>query len=878
MNLAEAVFEQNASLLKQVQLLEDQNGHPAVHKFGGSSLQSAAHITQVANIIGQNCQSNDLVIVSAMGDTTDYLFELVNAYRSAEHSEDQDSAQDYVPDCSAIAAYQQAIITQLLPETVAAPLIAQLNDDIQRITFLLSRSLAWHTLNQDDVISYGELWSTRVVTATLNHQGIDCQRVDSRDFIFTATEQQGADALNDSGDSAIDWQKSEQAFARWHQEFGGTLAVVSGYIASDHQGNTVTLGRNGSDFSATIVAKLAVAKMVYLWTDVDGVYSADPHRFSDTKVIPVLGLNEAKALANLGSPVFHQKTLKPLQAANIPIRIRNAQLAGNDQLNASPDSSLQKGTLILTQPVKWQGAKTIAAKTSVSLFKIQWQDTLLDVELNEQLASLLAHQHLPAYCWLAENQTLQFCVGDSDKGLVEQALAKIEVAHQLSVRSGLSVISLVGSELLQQGEHLAAYFSLIEQSGQSVLLYHYDNNGAISAVIDDSNPTALVSSIHQAIFVEKPHKAVISDTQIAEKVLSLVLFGYGNIGAKVIDILAAQLDKLNSRSKTHIQLVAVANSRNYIFNPQGLELNNADCTIEQQLADSTLQTVDIEESLALITDQQVAILDVTASENVADLYQGFFSQGRHIVSACKLGITFASERYEQLLQLAQSNNSRWLSNVTCGAGLPIQQTISDLVTTGDQINEISGLLSGTLSWILDRYDGQTPFSSVVAQAKALGFTEPDPRDDLSGKDVQRKLLIIARTMGVKLDLEQIALTPLIPAHLLELSVEAFAAASDELDQYMLQKWQYANEQGMKLCYSGQLAFSHQSEDAQLTQASVGLSFRDANDPLVNVTAADNIVVIKSDWHDSNPLIIRGPGAGINVTAAGIVADVIKLID
>ena len=270
------------------------------------------------------------------------------------------------------------------------------------------------------------------------------------------------------------------------------------------------------------------------------------------------------------------------------------------------------------------------------------------------------------------------------------------------------------------------------------------------------------------------------------------------------------------------------------------------------------------------------VVDVTASQDVANLYETFFSKGRDVISASKLGITLPHTDYAQLLQLAKSNHSQWLSNVTCGAGLPIQQSISDLVLSGDKINSVSGLFSGTLSWILNRYDGKTPFSSVVAQAKKLGLTEPDPRDDLSGKDVQRKLLIIARTMGLTLDLEQIRLTPLIPEHFLALSAEDFAAASDELDQYMQQKWQQANEQNMKLCYSGQLNFTQLQGELQLQEAEVGLSFRKVTDPLTNVSPADNIVVIHSDWHSSNPLIIRGPGAGINVTAAGIVADIIKL--
>ena len=894
MNLAEPVFEQNQPLLKQIRQAEHKGEHkssrPAVHKFGGSSLRSASAIEKVATIIEQNCQRNDLIIVSAMGDTTDLLFDLVNGYLRAEQNE----GETYTPDCTAIVDYQQGIIEQLLPEATAAILIDQLHSDIQRIVFLLSRTLAWQTLNQDDIISFGELWSTRVVSAALNQRGFDCERVDSREFIHTAAQlvvesvaqrQSEISFDQDVTDCQIDWDKSQKAFESWHNEFSDSiapkLAVVSGYIAADPQGNTVTLGRNGSDFSATIIAKLCGARMVYLWTDVNGVYSADPNRFYHTKVLPVLGLNEARALANLGSPVFHEKTLKPLQDANIPIRIRNSQISS--QNNA--------GTLILTQNAKWQGAKTIADKQSVCLFAIKWQNALSPSELhgeshselNEQLKALLSRQQLSTWCWLEEDQTLQFCTSDTDQYKVEQLLSSVDSDCEVTKQTDLSIISLVGSDLLQHGEHLAAYYSLIKQSGKEVLLHHYDTNGAISAVINTPDPGALVATIHQAIFNSNSNSNSNSQTRSeVEKsttespVISLVLLGYGNIGRKLTQILSQQLDNINRISKSKLQLVAVANSRHYTFNPQGIDLTAGVDDIDQALAQSTLTTKDIEQSLVLLDDRRVAIVDVTASPDVASLYQGFFSKGRDVISACKLGITLPSAEYQQLLQLAKDNNSTWLSNVTCGAGLPIQQSISDLVLSGDKISNIAGLFSGSLSWILNRYDGKTSFSTVVAQAKALGLTEPDPRDDLSGKDVQRKLLIIARTMGLNLDLADIALTPLIPEHFLDLSVEAFAASSETLDREMLQKWQAADEQGLQLCYAGELRFVQQQGQTQLLDASVGISFRGVSDPLINVSAADNIVVIRSQWHEANPLIIRGPGAGVEVTAAGIVADLIKL--
>jgi aspartokinase/homoserine dehydrogenase 2 len=299
-------------------------------------------------------------------------------------------------------------------------------------------------------------------------------------------------------------------------------------------------------------------------------------------------------------------------------------------------------------------------------------------------------------------------------------------------------------------------------------------------------------------------------------------------------------------------------------------------TASQTLAQSGLLAADLENDLSKIDHQQLAIVDVTASSVVAQHYSEHFSQGRHVISANKLGLTLPHEEYEQLCQLADANGCQWLSNTTCGAGLPIQQSIDDLCISGDKISTIDGVFSGSLSWILNQYDGNVSFSKVVEQAKAIGLTEPDPRDDLCGKDVQRKLLIIARTMGLSVDLEQIELSPLIPAEFFKLSTDEFAKCSEQIDLFMQQKWLHANAQGLKLCYCGELSFKQVDGETVLNEARVGLSFRAPTDPLAGIGPADNIAVLRSGWHEANPLVIRGPGAGIEVTAAGIVADLMKL--
>ena len=824
----------------------------SVHKFGGSSLKDAKAIEQVVSIIGRECGSNDIVVLSAMGKTTDLLIELVQRHSLL------DSTCRAEPDVEVIRNYQRKVIDDVLPKTKAVLLRRELDIDIQRIEYLLSH-IDDHSFNRADVIGFGELWSTRLICAALGERNITSYRADSRDFIYTTDKEASADI--------IDWEKSQLLFDDCKSEFRNSLVVTCGYIASGSSGNTVTLGRNGSDFSATIIARLAKAKTVYLWTDVNGVFSGDPRVIADTKAIPALGIHEANSIAKLGTSVFHEKTLKPLWQSQIPVRIANCEAA-----LANPNA---KGTFVSPKKESELGAKTVAYKESVCLFRIKWQTPSLMNHLSLVLKRLLAAKSISYFCWDSDGGELSFCVLSSDHTQVAKLLTRKEVGEscEFSVNNGLSIISLVGHNLLSHGSDLSKYYSHIESSQNQIFAYHYDGEGAVSTVIKHDDPLSLVRSIHQDIFVvDTQHIRNESQT------MNLVIYGCGNIGKQLLSILDRRLESINKRLSQKIAVIAVCNSRHFIFDGNGLNLTSAIENLSQKDTNKDIACFIsyLDEQVKSLNHGKVCIVDVTASMDVTNSYIHHFSRGRHIVSAGKLALTLSLEKYEQMVGVAKVNGCEWLSNVSCGAGLPIQQSINDLNLCGDRIKSIEGVLSGSLSWILSKFNGSTSFSTIVRQAKELGLTEPDPRDDLSGKDVQRKLLIIARTLGVKLDLDNIQLSPLIPSKYFELSEHEFSKCDEEIDLFMKEKWKHAKEHNMKLCYGAEIKFGRQGEELSLLEANVGLSFRPIDDPMVVLEAADNIVVIRSDWHDKNPLIIRGPGAGVEVTAAGIVADLIRL--
>ena len=824
----------------------------SVHKFGGSSLKDANAIEQVVSIIDRECGPNDVVVLSAMGKTTDLLIEVVQ-----QHSL-QDSACCAEPDVEAIRNYQRKVIDGVLSKTKSILLQRELDIDIQRIEYLLSH-IDDDGFNRADIIGFGELWSTRLICAALGERNISCYRADSRDFIYTKDSEASGDI--------IDWEKSQLLFDDCKSEFRNNLVVTCGYIASGSSGNTVTLGRNGSDFSATIIARLVKAKTVYLWTDVNGVFSGDPRVIADTKAIPALGIHEANSIAKLGTSVFHEKTLKPLWQSQIPVRVANCKAA-----LADPNT---KGTLVSPKKESELGAKTIAYKESVCLFRIKWQTPSLMNHLNMTLKRLLVTKSISYFCWDADGGELSFCVLNSDHTQVAKLLTRKEVGEscEFSVNNGLSIISLVGHNLLSHGKDLSKYYSHIEGSQSQIFAYHYDGEGAVSAVIKHDDPLSLVRGIHQDIFVV--------DAQLVRnesKRMNIVIYGCGNIGRELLSILDRRLEIINKQLSQKIVVVAVCNSRHFIFDSNGIDLTHAIENLSQKDSnEDTISSVSyLEGQIQSLSQGKVCIVDVTASMDVTNSYIDHFSNGRHIVSAGKLALTLSQQNYEQLIGAAKVNDCEWLSNVSCGAGLPIQQSIKDLNLCGDRIKSIEGVLSGSLSWILSKFNDSTSFSTIVRQAKELGLTEPDPRDDLSGKDVQRKLLIIARTLGVKLNLDKIQLSPLIPSKYFELSAQEFSKCDEELDLFMKEKWKHAKEHNMKLCYGAEIKFGRQREELSLLEANVGLSFRPTDDPMVVLEAADNIVVIRSDWHDKNPLIIRGPGAGVEVTAAGVVSDLIKL--
>jgi len=776
-----------------------------VHKFGGSSLATTQCIERVVDIIRQNCQLNDLVVVSANGNTTDELF---NLYQLGV-----DNSVKLLPALEALKKSQSALISELLNSSSAARLIDILSIDIDQLSIWLTAEPKRHLA---DLLAFGELWSARLLSSVLSEQVCPSYHIDARDFLV----------INNEKDCAVDNQQSSQQFQQQLQK--GKLAVVTGYITKNAQGETCTLGRNGSDYSATIMASLSGALNVTLWTDVDGIYSADPRVVPLARKLHRLPNGVAKELGRLGNPVLHAKTLQPLTNHSTHLHVASS---------FDPDIS---GTEI--------GKFGQIAKQELSV-------TSLNDLLLVQSTSLIGS--------LGEQAINEFSAICSD---VKQGFIVIQQAQQKSVSQWLasndtevsftpvSILAIVGHSVVNQG-NIQARFKRALKHTNTLHLVNSLSEHSIIAILNQSCTGELLNNVHHDMTKDARH-------------IGVVVAGLGNIGQRFLELLPLQLNRVPALENVH--LVGLISSKKALVNTDGIDVSQAMSLYECEAKpyDNTLLMT----WLTSHPYDELIVVDITPSEHFSHLYGEFFKEGIHVIGANKWAASASTAQYNELVATAADNKSLWLGNTTVGAGLPINLAINDLLNSGDIINEISGIFSGTLSWLFETYDGSVAFSTLLLDALGQGITEPDPREDLSGRDVQRKLLILARMAGFELSLEDIDCQNLVPESLQMLSTKDFLAKANQLDDYFAEQLADASVKESCIRYIAKFSATKQGK---LT-AKVYLAVLPNDDAFASLTPCDNIFQIKSLWYQDNPLIIRGPGAGRDVTAGGLHSDLVSI--
>ncbi|GIU43330.1 bifunctional aspartate kinase/homoserine dehydrogenase II [Shewanella algidipiscicola] len=785
-----------------------------LHKFGGSSLADADCYRRVAHILLTHGHSDDLIVVSAAGKSTNFLYKLLEL---------TESGLLWQEELQVLISYQQNLIEQLLSNEQARSLRERLSTDKSQLSTLLSLDeLSDYQRNQ--VVSFGERWSSRLLAALLRESGVGAVDVDARTLLVA---DEGAVPQIRIGQS----KQKVQAMLNAHPN---ERLVITGFICANDKGDTLLLGRNGSDYSATLLASLANIERVTIWTDVEGVFNADPNRINDARLLKSMSLTEANRLAHLGSPVLHNRTLQPLFDTNVSLAVRSSYAPHTDFTLIAPKSLSASAPVVTSLP-------------SVSLFSLSF-----NAELPQLLECFAKAGLAPLAYWSSASGRAELAfTHESEK----QARAIFEVNIQvlgidaLEVRQDLGLVALVSAD------------AALYRRGFSRLL----SRDAHPLCNDGLSLVTLVPKGQVSLLTQKVHRRCAGP----RKRIGVLLLGIGNIGDAWIELFKRARPVLNKELEVSVELVGLLSSKLALLSETDIDLNHWQQQFNEQA--TPWDYSHLFERLRHVECDELVALDISASADLALQYPAFFARGIHMVSANKLAGSGPLPFYQELKQQLDNRRLFWRYNASCGAGLPVQHALNDLHNSGDAIEAVGGIFSGTLCWLFEHFDGTKPFSELVLQAKALGLTEPDPRDDLSGRDMQRKLLILAREIGHDIELDDIALHSLVPPHLAQIPLAEFIERISELDAEMLRQYQAAAEQNKVLRYVASL----QHSDAQLA-AQVGIEWVDRNDPYANLTPGDNVFVIRSHFYQDNPLIIRGPGAGREVTAAAVQSDLAQI--
>lgn len=774
-----------------------------VHKFGGSSLSSADRYHAVANIVLANTEQGDGVVVSASGKTTDTLVKLWQSYQQ----QDWQAVSDIL---LLIDNNQRALIEQLLTGQNKQQALAQLNDELAVLNELISQQ----QLLEAPLLAHGEVWSARLLAAYLNQLGVAAQDVDARQ-LFTLNDGQLLHQKNQ--------QQCTSIISKSH------INVVTGFIAVDCQGNTVTLGRNGSDYSATLLASYTFAKQVSIWTDTQGVFSTDPRKVKNALKYAKVCREQANLLARLGNPVLHAKTLSPLKGTEIKLVVRSSF-----DCDATPTEVVKEGYS--------KAKRFITTLDNIDLLRV---DKLSSGEVGE-LSQLIQHS---LHHFTKDGDTYLLVPGQSTHQVVGHLAGRANIVE--SNLSGCAVVAPTTDVITLTDQATAL---LKEQSIHPRFVQQDDNYVLI--LNDQAIDSDVLTLLHDKL-VNKGQE------------LAIIVAGLGNVGEVFLSQLQAQFARLSAQYK--VKVVALLRSKQMLFSASGLNTE----TWQEQWHNEA-QSYNKAELLARINEldyEHKVVIDITASEAFSQFYPDFIELNCHLISANKYAGTAASSWYQTLRNNLAERNLLWRYNTSVGAGLPINFALADLQNSGDRINRIEGVFSGTLSWLCSSYDGSVPFSDLVLQAQQMGYTEPDPREDLSGRDMQRKLLILARDLGLDLELDDIALTPLMPEALAIGSWQDFLANKQLLDDFMTEKANLAAAEDKVVRYTGAITLVDGKVKAQVGLVNVG-----KDDVLAGLKPGDNIFVINSQWYLDNALVIQGPGAGKEVTAAGIHSDLYWLVN
>jgi bifunctional aspartokinase / homoserine dehydrogenase 1 len=808
-----------------------------VLKFGGTSVADHHNIKKSVSIMLQEA-NKIIVVVSALGGVTDSLVEIIRLAKSKDKS--------YVDSLSELRTRHIGTLSNLVGPNSGNESLLYIENSFNQLETLLEGCFLLGELSKkstDIVLSFGELLSSRIIYEYIKSLRPKISYKDSRELIQTDSNY---------GNAHINFQISNYLIQYYFDKNQSDITILPGFIAQSQDGNTTTLGRGGSDYTASVIAAALQANQLEIWTDVSGMYTANPQIVKQARPIPQISYKEAMELSHFGAKVLYAPTIQPVLNSNIPIYIKNT---------FKPD---ENGTLISNDCSSYQNPiKGISHMDNIALLTLEGSGLVGVPGASKRLFGAIAKENINIVFITQASSEHSICIGlsESDTLKAKQCIdAEFEyeikqlVIRPIIAEKNLAIIALVGENMKNHQGLSGKMFSTLGNNNVNIrAIAQGASERNISVVIDKKDVKKALNCLHEKFFEDNI------------KQINLFICGVGNVGGKFIEQINQQKKFLKENLKINIRVIALSDSKKMHFNENGISLDNWKSSLENGEKSCVNQFIAKVEKMNL---RNSIFVDNTANEAIAAIYNRFLKQNVAVVTCNKIACSSEYENYKSLKELSKKYNAPFLFETNVGAGLPIIDTLKNLIASGDKVHKIQAVLSGSLNFIFNNFSANNTFHDVVQLAKFEGYTEPDPKIDLSGIDVMRKILILIRESGYQMEIKEIENQSFLPDETLKSdSVDAFFTSLENHQLHFQAMYKEAQNKESRLKYVASF---------ENGKASVGLQYINKEHPFYNLEGKDNIVLFYTNRYADQPLLIKGAGAGADVTASGIFADVIRV--